>query len=41
VEDLRKNQHLLTDLQKIGLKYYNDFKQRIPREEVEELLQKV
>jgi DNA polymerase lambda len=35
VEDVRKNQHLLTDMQKIGLKYYEDFLKRIPRAEVE------
>jgi replicative superfamily II helicase len=34
IEDLRKNEDLLTSMQKIGLKYYEDFKERIPREEV-------
>lgn len=41
IEQLRKNQHLLTDMQKIGLKYYEDFLERIPRAEVEQLLEKV
>ena len=34
IEDLRLNQHLLSDMQKIGLKYYEDFKQRISWEEI-------
>ena len=38
IDDLRKNQKLLLDLQKIGLKYYEDFAARIPRDEVTELL---
>lgn len=41
VEQLKKNQHLLTDMQKIGLKYYEDLLQKIPREEVEKLLERV
>jgi DNA polymerase lambda len=40
IEDLRKNEDQLTSMQKIGLKYYEDFKERIPREEVEQLLEK-
>ena len=34
VKDMRLNQHLLTETQKIGLRYVEEFKQRIPREEV-------
>ncbi|XP_046428498.1 DNA polymerase beta-like isoform X1 [Neodiprion fabricii] len=34
LEDLRKNQDKLTHHQKIGLKYFQDFEQKIPREEV-------
>jgi len=34
IEDLRKKQHLLTEMQKIGLKYHEDFIEKIPREEV-------
>ncbi|CDW74543.1 helix-hairpin-helix motif family protein [Stylonychia lemnae] len=41
IEDLRKNQHLLTDMQKIGLKYHEDFIEKIPRKEVEQLLERV
>ena len=40
IDDLRKNEDLLTKMQKIGLKYYEDFKERIPREEVDQLLQR-
>jgi len=41
VEQLRKKPEVLTEMQKIGLKYYEDFKVRIPRSEVEALLAKV
>lgn len=34
LEDLRKSPSLLNAQQKIGLKHYDSFKQRIPREEV-------
>ena len=34
IEDLRKNQQLLNDIQKIGLKYYEDVIKRIPRTEI-------
>ncbi|XP_050276826.1 DNA polymerase lambda isoform X1 [Quercus robur] len=43
LDDL-KNENSLTNLQRIGLKYFDDIKQRIPRQEVQEmdlLLQKV
>lgn len=33
IEDLKQNQHLLNDKQKIGLKYYNDLNKRIPLDE--------
>jgi DNA polymerase beta len=35
INDLRKNEHLLNDKQKMGLKYYDDFEKRIPRIEME------
>jgi DNA polymerase lambda len=38
LEDLRKNTHLLTEWQKIGLKYHEEFEQRIPREDVETIV---
>lgn len=34
IEDLRKNQELLNDKQKIGLKYYEDLLKRIPKKEM-------
>lgn len=36
IEQLLKSQHLLNDVQKIGLKYYDDILKRIPREEIEQ-----
>ena len=35
VEDLRSKQHLLTPTQRIGLQYYHDIRQRIPRAEMD------
>ncbi|XP_014204780.1 DNA polymerase beta [Copidosoma floridanum] len=37
IEDLKKNQDKLTHHQKIGLKYFEDFETKIPREEIEAL----
>ncbi|XP_075771841.1 DNA polymerase beta isoform X3 [Pelodiscus sinensis] len=34
LEDLRKNEHKLNHHQRIGLKYFDDFEKRIPREEM-------
>lgn len=34
IDDLKNNQHLLNDKQKIGIKYYEDFLERIPRKEM-------
>ena len=36
IEQLRANQQLLNDIQKVGLQYYEDILARIPREEVEQ-----
>jgi DNA polymerase lambda len=38
IEDLRKNQDLLNKNQKVGLMYYEEIKQRIPRAECEEVI---
>jgi hypothetical protein len=37
LDDLRKNSDKLTHSQKIGLKYVDDFEQRIPRSEMLEM----
>jgi len=37
IDDLRKNTHLLTESQKIGVKYYEEFSKKIPREFVTEV----
>ena len=36
IAELRANQELLNDVQKVGLKYYEDILERIPRSEIEE-----
>jgi NAD-dependent DNA ligase len=36
IPQLRENQHLLNDVQKVGLQYYEDILERIPRSEIEE-----
>ena len=36
IEQLRKNENQLNDIQKIGLAYYEDILKRIPRSEIEE-----
>lgn len=35
ITQLRKNQQMLNDIQKIGLKYYEDILKRIPRQEIQ------
>ena len=35
IAELRENQHLLNDIQKVGLHYYEDILKRIPRTEIE------
>ena len=37
VEELKKNQDSLTPYQKIGLKHFEDFELRIPRDEIGEI----
>jgi len=39
IEQLRQNQDLLNDVQKVGLKYYEDVLKRIPRAEIDEYKQ--
>jgi NAD-dependent DNA ligase len=39
IADLRENQQLLNDIQKVGLQYYEDILERIPRSEIEEYKQ--
>jgi DNA polymerase lambda len=41
IDQLRKHQYLLTNTQKIGLKYYEDLIIRIPREECEMFLEEI
>jgi NAD-dependent DNA ligase/DNA polymerase/3'-5' exonuclease PolX len=36
IDQLKENQHLLNDVQKIGLQYYDDILKRIPRSEIDE-----
>lgn len=36
IAQLRENQHLLNDVQRVGLQYYEDILKRIPRSEIEE-----
>jgi len=36
IDELRENQDLLNDVQKVGLKYYDDILEKIPREEIDE-----
>jgi DNA polymerase lambda len=38
LEDLQKNQHLLSDIQKVGLKYVEDFDIKMTRQEVESIV---
>lgn len=38
IEDLRQNTHLLTKNQKICLQYFEDFEQRIPRDEISKVV---
>jgi|SRR3990167_1793725 len=37
IEKLRKNQHLLTSQQKLGLKYFEDLRKQIPRETIQNI----
>ena len=36
IPQLRENQNLLNDIQKVGLQYYEDILKRIPRSEIED-----
>ena len=41
IEDVRKHQHLLTNEQKAGVKYFEEFQKKIPRELVAEIFEVV
>jgi len=41
IEQLRKSTHLLNDIQKVGLQYYDEIKLRIPRKEIEMYKKKI
>ncbi len=41
IEDLKKRTDLLNKNQKIGLKYFEDFQKKIPREKVNKMFQYV
>ena len=36
ISQLRENQHMLNDIQRVGLQYYEDILKRIPRSEIED-----
>jgi len=41
LDDLKKHKEELTNAQKIGLKYFNDFKQKVPRGEIAKLEKRI